>query len=114
MGLWIAGAVLGFSLIGAVFAPAGVARAADAKDLFVSGRCMRCHSVEAQGIAAKPRAGEEDEVTDLSKAGADRTAEWMQQYLRREADVDGVKHRQKYRGSDEDLKTLALWLARLK
>jgi cytochrome c553 len=114
MGHWVAGAVLGFGLIGAAVVPADVARAADAKELFVSGRCMRCHSVEAQGIAAKPRAGEEDEVTDLSKAGADRTAEWMQQYLRREADIGGVKHRQKYRGSDEDLKTLALWLALLK
>ncbi|MEN8182498.1 MAG: c-type cytochrome [Myxococcota bacterium] len=110
----IAGFGLGCRLLGALLVPAGAASAGEAKELFVGGKCIRCHSVEAQGIAAKPRAGEEDEVTDLSKVGAERTVEWIRQYLRKEAAIEGKKHKQKYRGSDGDLKTLATWLASLK
>jgi mono/diheme cytochrome c family protein len=90
-----------------------VARAADAKELFVASKCVKCHSVESQGIATKPKAGEEDEVKDLSKVGSERTADWIQKFLRKQADIDGKKHKQKFRGSDADLATLADWLASL-
>jgi cytochrome c553 len=105
---------LGFWVLATVFSQPGAADAADAKELFVDGKCIRCHSVEAQGVAARPRTGDEDAVTDLSKAGTERTVEWMQQYLRKEVDLEGVRHPLKYRGSDEDLRTLAAWLAALK
>jgi mono/diheme cytochrome c family protein len=90
-----------------------VAGAADAKELFVASKCVKCHSVESQGIAAKPKAGEEDEVEDLSKVGTERTAEWIQKFLRKEEAIDGKKHKQKFRGTDADLETLATWLASL-
>jgi hypothetical protein len=92
----------------------GAAFAADAKELFVSSKCMRCHSIEAQGVAAKPKAGEEDEVKDLSKVGNEHTADWIAKFLRKQADLDGKKHKQKFRGTDADLQTLANWLASLK
>ena len=93
---------------------AGAARAADAKELFTSSKCVRCHSVESQGVAATPKAGEEDEVKDLSKVGSERTADWIAKFLRKEVDLDGKKHKLKFRGSDADLQTLANWLASLK
>jgi mono/diheme cytochrome c family protein len=97
----------GFALV----TGAGAAFAADGKELFVSSKCVKCHSVEAQGVAAKPKAGEEDEVKDLSKVGNERTADWIAKFLRKEADIDGKKHKLKFRGGDADLQTLAAWLA---
>ena len=51
---------------------------------------------------------------DLSKVGSERDAEWIGQFLRKQVKLDGKKHKQKYRGSDEDLATLGLWLSSLK
>jgi mono/diheme cytochrome c family protein len=93
---------------------AGAALAADGKELFVAGKCQRCHSIEAQGVAAKPKEGDEDEVHDLSKVGNDHSAAWIQKFLRKQETLEGKKHKQKYRGSDADLETLATWLASLK
>jgi mono/diheme cytochrome c family protein len=97
----------GLALAWAAVALPPVAHAADAKALFIDGKCQRCHSVESQGIAAKPKAGKEDEVHDLSKVGAERPVDWIQKFLRKQEAIKGKKHKQKYRGSDEDLKTLA-------
>jgi mono/diheme cytochrome c family protein len=101
-------------LLGAIASGPSAALAADAKELFVASKCVKCHSIESQGVAAKPKAGEEKDVHDLSKVGAERTAEWIQKFLRKEEAIKGKKHKQKYRGSDADLQTLATWLASLK
>ena len=92
----------------------GAALAADGKALFTSSKCVKCHSVDSQGVAATPKAGEEGEVKDLSKVGSERTADWIAKFLRKEVDLDGKKHKLKFRGSDADLETLANWLASLK
>ena len=89
------------------------ALAADAKQLFEASKCVKCHSIDSQGVAATPKAGDEAEVHDLSKVGAERTAEWIQNFLRKQAELDGKKHKLKFRGSDADLETLATWLASL-
>ena len=102
------------ALLGMMLGVPGAALAADAKAIFESSKCVRCHSIESQGVAGKPKAGEEDEIKDLSKVGAERSAEWIQKFLRKEEAIDGKKHKQKFRGSDEDLQTLATWLASLK
>jgi len=109
-----ASTMVGLSLLWAIPSGPGAALAADAKELFVASKCMKCHSIESQGVAAKPKAGEEDEVHDLSKVGAERTADWIQKFLRKQADIEGKKHKLKFRGSDADLETLATWLASLK
>jgi cytochrome c551/c552 len=101
-------------LLGMTLGAPGAALAADGKALFESSKCVRCHSIESQGVAAKPKEGEEDEeIEDLSKVGAERSAEWIQKYLRKEEAIEGKKHKQKFRGSDGDLQTLATWLASL-
>jgi mono/diheme cytochrome c family protein len=103
------------ALLGMTLGAPGAALAADAKALFESAKCVRCHSVESQGVAAKPKAGEEEEeeIKDLSKVGAERSEDWIKKFLRKEEAIDGKKHKQKFRGSDEDLQTLATWLASL-
>jgi mono/diheme cytochrome c family protein len=101
-------------LLGLIASAPGAASAADGKELFVAGKCVRCHSIESQGVAAKPKEGEEKDVHDLSKVGADHDAAWIQKFLRKQETLDGKKHKQKYRGSDADLETLATWLASLK
>ena len=106
-------ALVWLPLLGMVVSGPGAALAADAKDLFVESKCVRCHSIESQGVVATPKAGEEDEVHDLSKVGTERTAEWIQKFLRKQEAIDGKKHKLKYRGSDADLGTLATWLASL-
>ena len=88
--------------------------AADAKQLFVDSKCVKCHSIDSQGVKAQPNAGEEKDVHDLSKVGSERTAEWIQKFLRKEETLDGKKHKLKFRGSDADLGVLASWLASLK
>jgi hypothetical protein len=105
--------MLGGLCLLAANAGAGAAFAADAKDLFVAGKCARCHSVESQGIAATPREGEEEDVLDLSKVGAERTKDWIETLLG-EGKATGVGRHPKYGGSAADLETLAVWLASLK
>jgi cytochrome c551/c552 len=100
-------------LLGMVVSAPGAAFAADAKELFVSSKCVKCHSIDSQGVAAQPKEGEEEEIEDLSKVGAERTAEWIQKFLRKQEAIEGKKHKQKFRGSDADLETLATWLASL-
>lgn len=101
------------ALLGMTVAGPGAALAADGKSIFEASKCVRCHSIESQGVAAKPKEGEEEDVKDLSKVGTEQSAEWIQKFLRKEETLDGKKHKQKFRGSDEDLQTLATWLASL-
>lgn len=105
--------VLWIPLASALAGAPGAAAAADAAALFESSKCVKCHSVESQGIAAKPKAGKEDDVHDLSKVGSEHTAEWIQKFLRKQETLEGKKHKQKFRGTDADLETLASWLASL-
>jgi mono/diheme cytochrome c family protein len=100
-------------LLGMIVGGPGPALAADAKELFVASKCVKCHSIDSQGVASQPKEGEEDEVHDLSKVGTERTAEWIQKFLRKQEAIEGKKHKQKFRGSDADLETLATWLASL-
>src|SRR5262245_32259631 len=91
-------ATIGFSF--ALSTGGGASLAADAKAPFTSSRCVKCHSIDSEGVAATPKAGEEDEVKDLSKVGSERTADWIAKFLRKEVDLDGKKHKLKFRGSD--------------
>lgn len=100
-------------LLGAIAGGPSAALAADAKELFVASKCVKCHSIESQGVAATPKAGDEDKVHDLSKVGAERSAEWIQKFMRKQAELEGKKHKLKFRGSDAELETLATWLASL-
>ncbi len=82
-------------------------KAKDGKTVFETSKCGMCHSVETAGIAKK----EGKKVTDLSKVGAEKKADWIAKYLKKEADLNGKKHGPKFTGTEEDLQALAKWLA---
>ena len=89
--------------------------AADAK-MFVEKGCNKCHSISAQKIEKK--GGDEEEgdtkVPDLSTIGKDQNAAFFKAYITKEAEHDGKKHKIKFKGTDEELTTMANWLASLK
>jgi mono/diheme cytochrome c family protein len=93
---------------------AGSAFAQDAgQKAFTDANCNRCHDVESKDISATI-SSEKMKGPDLSKIGAEKDAEWITQFVKKEVQLDGKNHRMAWKGSDEDLKTIADWLASLK
>ncbi|GBD03236.1 hypothetical protein HRbin19_00517 [bacterium HR19] len=86
------------------------------KEIFIENKCNKCHSVKAQEIEPLPKSLKEDkEIHDLSGVGVKRDADWIKKWLKKEvANEEGKKHKEKWKGSDEDLDTLANWLAKQK
>jgi hypothetical protein len=82
----------------------------DGKAIFEALKCGMCHSVVSAEITAK--AGKK--VTDLSKVGAEKKADWFAKYLKKEVDINGKKHGPKFNGTDEELATITKWLETLK
>lgn len=80
------------------------ATAPSAEALFKEHRCVKCHS--APGI--------EGGKSDLTGVGKKHDAAWFRKYLEKEIDLDGKKHKRKFKGDDGHLKILAEWLASLK
>ncbi len=88
--------------------------------VFVAQKCLMCHTVYSAGIGEPPAedAKEEEEEAegppDLSLAGTGRTAEWISLFLQKKEELNEKKHMLKFKGSDEELKTLAHWILTLK
>lgn len=102
---------LALLLVG-LLAGAGVNREnmPDGKTLFVASNCNSCHSIAAQGIR---KTGESD-APDLSGCGLRHNADWIVKYLNKQVDIDGKKHKKKWKGTSGDLATVAGWLSGLK
>jgi mono/diheme cytochrome c family protein len=107
-----------FTLIILVFAFsfASLCSAADTampagQKLFMDKKCATCHSIDSMKITKKLASSK---APDLSNIGADKNAEWIQKWLKKEVDANGKKHSATFTGSPEDLKTLSEWLATLK
>jgi len=106
----------------------GTARAEKSgKDLFVEKKCNKCHSIDAEKIAKKEEPGEAEEEgeeaggkeekkpPDLSGVGKKHDADWITGWLQKKIKTDkGKKHKGKFKGTDEELKTLVTWLSGLK
>jgi cytochrome c551/c552 len=89
------------------------AMAADGKALLTEYKCTTCHSVKNVGVEkTKKKKG-----PDLSGVGLDHDAAWFQKWLNKEVETKSaysdkqVKHKKKWKGSDEDLKTITTFLA---
>lgn len=89
------------------------ARAADGKTLFSDKKCTTCHSVKAAGIEkTKKKKG-----PDLSGVGKTMSADEIAKFAKKETEKKSVysdkkvKHKKKFKGSDEDLKAIAAFLA---
>ena len=96
----------------AVAASAAPSRAADdGKTVFGSLKCTGCHSVSAAGVESKkpkPKGG------DLSKVGGEHDAQWIQDLMAGKVKTDKDKKHAKFKGTPEQAKTIADWLATLK
>ncbi len=108
-----------FGVLGLGFAPA--AHAADGKQIFLKHKCNKCHEIKSQGIEPLKRKPNKTYV-DLSDVGKRHTdAAWYPKWLHKEIKKDSVikkgkqvKHKVKFKGSDDELKALVDWLLTLK
>jgi mono/diheme cytochrome c family protein len=112
---------MGMALICATAAPAKAEDAAGLK-LFKQGKCVQCHSIDALKITKVKSDGDDDDAVldengkkidppDLSGVGKDHDAAWFAKWLKKEVEVDGHKHKKKYKGSEDDLKVITEWIA---
>ena len=96
------------------------------KEAFVAAKCNNCHAISALGVEVKSAGDEEEEgggttPPDLSHAGKFHDAAFFEGYLSKKGDhvahegvTDTKKHKTKFKGTDEELKAMATWLASLK
>jgi len=114
MGLLLTLAAL---LPGLLLITAPAARAAGesgGKEVFLAQKCNTCHTVDAEKIA-RTSTSDKMKGPDLSKIGADHDAAWITKWLKKEAEAkDGKKHMPTFKGTDDEMKKVADWLATLK
>jgi len=107
-----------FAFTIACFAAAPSAAFAGGKELFGELKCTKCHTVKSEGIAA---AGEEkDKIVDISGTGKNHDVEWFKKWLNKEVEMESkvktgekVKHKQKFKGTPEQLTEITGWLKTL-
>ena len=109
--------VLAILAAGAGVALAQGEKAPTGKDLFLTAKCNTCHSITAAGIEKKKATTPEEKAEktdkkppDLSSVGLEKKADWIAKFLTKKETLDGEKHKKLYKGTDEELKTLAAWL----
>lgn len=90
---------------------------AKGKEIFLKSNCASCHTVKALEIGKTGAEGEEEVPEegdivppDLSSVGLTYKADWIEKFLLKQEKIDGRKHKKRFTGSEEDLKTLAVWL----
>jgi mono/diheme cytochrome c family protein len=96
--------------VGSIALAADTAPAAGQK-LFMDKKCNTCHSIDSLKITKKLASSK---APDLSNVGAERNAEWIAKWLKKEVDHNGKKHSAPFTGTPEETKTLSDWLATLK
>lgn len=85
----------------------------EAKALFTDNKCNSCHSIEKADIKRKGGT-QSSKIPDLSTVGSRHDAKWMQKYLKKEEAQNGKKHTVPFKGTDEQLATMTMWLASLR
>jgi mono/diheme cytochrome c family protein len=108
------GTLVGSLALGAMLGSTSAARAADpGQQAFEANKCSNCHSVEKLGIARKIQS-EKMAGPDMSTIGDKHDADWIMKWTSRQIEKDGKQHKNEYKGTKEDLQTIATWLASLK
>lgn len=94
--------------------------AASGKEIFLEKKCNDCHLVKAEGIEKKisKKTGKAKKGPDLSNVGSENDADFFTKWLKKEVKIEShfdkakkVGHKKKFKGTDEELKTLTDWLA---
>jgi hypothetical protein len=113
--------VVAFGIAFAALAALGFGVAARGGDeagrkVFLDSKCTRCHEISSQDIASTrdPEESEGKEPVDLSDVGSKHDAAWIQGFLEKREELDGHKHKKKFRGSEEELQALVSWLTTLR
>lgn len=83
------------------------------QQVFLDNKCHMCHSVESLEIE-RTSTSEKMQAADLSNVGAEHDAAWLAKYIKKEVQLDEEDHKKTWKGSDEELKAVADWLATLK
>ena len=83
---------------------------ADGKQAFMKQKCNKCHSVATEGIE-HTAASEKMWGPDLNGVGLNRDAEWLSQFVLKEVEVEGKKHKSTFKGSKKELAAIVAWLA---
>ena len=85
----------------------------EGKAIFTSAKCSNCHSIKTLGIKGlRPEGGAKP--NDLSNTGGKFKAPWIEKWLLKEETLNNKKHMRKFKGTPEELHTLAAWLETLK
>lgn len=84
------------------------AKALLGREAFEDYKCATCHGVAAADIEAKAKS-EKLRGPDLSGYTTDDTAA-LNAYLRKQSELNGVRHKHEFKGSDEELELLLGWL----
>jgi len=100
--------------------PAGLA-------LFKKNGCNECHVISALGVEKEAKKKDDAAATasetkkkkkdppDLSGVGLEHDAKWISAYLNKEeTNKDGEKHEKRFKGTEAERRTVAMWLASLK
>ena len=79
----------------------------DGKAIFLAQKCNMCHSIPTAAIVRTTKS-EKMAGPDLVNVKTD--AGTMTKYLRKQADLNGMKHVKAFTGSDEELGALIAWI----
>lgn len=104
----LAAAAVCLCLVAPATRPATAQATLDGKALFEREGCQVCHSVSEVGIEATVKVASL-RGPDLSEVEP-REASLLVDYLRQKVEIDGVKHKKAFGGSDEELGALVAWL----
>ncbi len=79
------------------------------KTIFINSKCSGCHTVQSADITSKNK-----NAVDLSKTGDNLQPDFIVNYLNKEVKLNDKQHKIAFKGSADDLNTLADWLVSLK
>ncbi len=77
--------------------------------IFLESKCSACHSLNAAGITSSKK-----DAVDLSKTGDNLKTDFIIRYLNKEVKQNDKLHKTAFKGSAENLNSLASWLSSLK
>ncbi len=77
---------------------------ATGKEIFQNAKCGMCHGIESEKLTTKGKA------PDLSNIGADKKADWIAKFLKKEVKLNDKAHSMAFKGTDAELTTLSTWL----
>jgi len=99
--------------LGLAFFAGSASASSEGTDVFKAQRCNSCHSVEIAKIPLV-KGDDGEEARDLSTVGNRFDKRFLAGYLLGRQEIDGQKHRRRFAGTRDELRTIVEWLETLK